>query len=236
MDSAATHPLKRPLLASAFGLGLVIASSASASACSLSLVLAMDVSASVDASEHDLQLNGLADALTDPSVMTAIGNVGGIWLTSFEWSGRYNQKTQLDWRFLANKADIKAAADVIAAQPRSQTEFPTALGYALGHASVLLTRAPETCKRKVIDMAGDGVTNDGFGPLSAYKAFPLADVTVNGLVIGEDQSAIRYYHDEVIHGPGAFIEITDSFEGYRDAMIRKLLREIRGDQFALNLP
>ena len=53
-----------------------------AAACSLSLVLAMDGSASVDAREHTLQLNGLADALRDPDVVQAIEAVGGIWVSN----------------------------------------------------------------------------------------------------------------------------------------------------------
>ncbi|WP_150524991.1 DUF1194 domain-containing protein [Roseibium sediminis] len=217
----------------ALGLALPFVTAANSSAaCSLALVLAMDVSASVNDREHDLQLKGLSGALTDPSVMTAIRNVGGIWLTSFEWSGRYNQISQIDWRFVRAEDEIHAAADQIAAQPRSQTEFPTALGHALGHASILLQNAPETCARKVIDVAGDGINNEGFGPASAYGAFRFSDVTVNGLVIAEDQDTERYYLEEVIHGPGAFVEVTRSFEDYRDAMTRKLLREIRGDQFA----
>lgn len=204
-----------------------------AEACSLSLVLAMDGSASVDSREHALQLNGLADALRDPDVVQAIEAVGGIWVTSFEWSGRYQQQQQLSWRHLTDSASAADAAETLRRAPRGYTEFPTALGYALGHAAVLLQRAPQACARKVIDVAGDGINNDGFGPSSAYKAFNFDGITVNGLVIsGPGDPPLEYYRTTVIRGPGAFVETATSYDGYARAMKRKLLREIFGSGYA----
>jgi len=204
-----------------------------ARACSLALVLAMDGSASVDAREHELQLNGLADALRDPDVVQAIEAVGGIWVTSFEWSGRRQQLQQLEWRHLTDQASAIAAAETLRRSPRGFTEFPTAIGYALGHAAVLLQSVPQPCSRKVIDVAGDGINNDGFGPSSAYKAFDFDGVTVNGLVVsGPDETPVHYYRANVIRGPGAFIEIAETYNDYAAAMKRKLLREIFGNGYA----
>lgn len=204
-----------------------------AAACSLSLVLAMDGSASVDAREHTLQLNGLADALKDPDVVQAIEAVGGIWVTSFEWSGRYQQLLQLGCSHLSDAQSAANAAETLRRSPRGYTEFPTALGYALGHAATLMRKAPAPCVRKVIDVAGDGINNDGFGPESAYRAFDFQDVTVNGLVIsGADEAPVRYYRTHVIKGPGAFVEVAASYDDYAEAMKRKLLREIFGSGYA----
>lgn len=205
----------------------------SASACALALVLAMDGSASVDAREHQLQLNGLAIALSDPEVVNAIEVVGGIYVTSFEWSGRFKQIQQLDWQFLSDAASAQRAADTLRAALRGYTEFPTALGYALGHAAVLMEKAPVACRRKVIDIAGDGINNEGFGPSSAYKAFNFDGITVNGLVIaGADTEPLEYYRANVIRGLGAFIEVAASYDDYADAMKRKLIREIFGSGYA----
>ncbi|MBN9669686.1 DUF1194 domain-containing protein [Labrenzia aggregata] len=201
--------------------------------CSLSLVLAMDGSASVNAREHTLQLNGLADALQDPEVIAAIEAVGGIWVTSFEWSGRYQQLRQLGWRNLTGQASAREAAARLRRAPRGFTEFPTALGYALGYAAVEMKQAPAACARKVIDVAGDGVNNEGFGPDSAYRAFDFEGVTVNGLVIaGPDTAPVEYYRQNVLKGPGAFVEVAATYEDYADAMKRKLLREIFGNGYA----
>ncbi|GGB63260.1 hypothetical protein GCM10011316_38920 [Roseibium aquae] len=217
----------------ALGAGL---SAVPATACSLALVMAMDVSASVDAREHRLQLDGVAGALNDPEVISAIESVGGIWFHSFEWSGRHKQKTQVDWTFLTDAGSARAAATALAATSRSETEFPTALGYALGHASVVLKQAPEQCRRRVIDVAGDGINNEGFGPQNAYSAFDFAGITVNALVVSEVEGTTDYYAREVLHGPAAFMEVTRDFDDYKTAMTRKLLREIRGNQFAAAKP
>lgn len=204
-----------------------------AHACSLALVLAMDGSASVDTREHSLQLNGLADALSDPDVVQAIEAVGGIWVTSFEWSGRYQQMMQLNWRHLKDAASAQAASETLRRSRRGFVEFPTAIGYALGYASVQMQKAPERCARKVIDIAGDGINNDGFGPDSAYRAFDFRNITVNGLVIeSADETPFDYYNSTVIRGPGAFVEVAAGYEDYARAMKRKLLREIFGNAYA----
>jgi hypothetical protein len=212
---------------------LFLTASAETQACSLALVLAMDSSASVDAREYALQINGLADAVQDPDVIAAMEAVGGIYLTSFEWSGRDKQVEQLGWSFLSNAESARSAASILRRAKRGFTEFPTALGYALGHAAVLVNRAPVPCRRKVIDMAGDGINNDGFGPGSAYKAFNFHNVTVNGLVIAApDTTPVDYYYAEVINGPGAFVEVAHTYDDYADAMKRKLVREIIGSGLA----
>ncbi len=212
---------------------VLIGSSQPTMACSLALVLAMDSSASVDTREHELQVNGLANAIRDPDVIDAIEAVGGIYLSAFEWSGRYQQVEQLGWRFLNDTASAQKAAEVLRHTQRGFTEFPTALGYALGHAAVLMDRAPVPCQRKVIDVAGDGINNDGFGPDSAYKAFNFKGVTVNGLVIAPPNSTpVDYYYSQVIKGPGAFVESASTYDDYADAMKRKLIREIIGNGLA----
>ncbi|EAQ14880.1 DUF1194 domain-containing protein [Maritimibacter alkaliphilus] len=206
--------------------GLALAA-APAAACKLSLVLALDVSASVDAREYDLQQEGLARALTDPEVVGAVEAQGGIWLSIFEWSGARHQYEQLPWTFVAGGAALAAVAGELRATPRQVAEFPTSLGYALGHALNLLKAAPETCDRQVIDVSGDGVNNDGFPPASAYVAHDMSLVTVNGLVITDgDPTVVRYYLQSVIQGPGAFVQPTNSYNDYEEAMRRKLLREL----------
>jgi len=85
---------------------------------------------------------------------------------------------------------------------------------------------------RTLDMAGDGINNEGFGPAEAYAAFPFDEVVVNGLVVapldGPDQADVEgFYRDQVLHGPGAFLEIARGFEDYERAMQRKLLRELR---------
>lgn len=202
-----------------------------AAACRLALVLALDVSSSVDRAEDVLQRQGLAAALRAPEVAAAFfASDDPVAVHVFEWSGRYNQATLAGWTVVRTPPDLQALADAVASSQRSHNDFPTALGYALGHAAGVLERGPE-CLFRTVDVAGDGINNEGFGPAEAYAAFPFQGVTVNGLVVNAadfegETDLIPFFRDEVIRGPGAFIEIADSFEDYATAMRRKLVREL----------
>ncbi|MFD0858882.1 DUF1194 domain-containing protein [Roseovarius aquimarinus] len=216
------------LAALALGALIWAAPAAAQGQCRLALVLALDVSASVDAEEYDLQRLGLAAALDAPDVRSAIlrGQGGAVALSVFEWSGRFQQQMHLDWSLLASHDDIDRAVLALGNISRSYEGFPTSVGQALGYAASLLRRGPD-CDRKVVDISGDGVNNYGYGPAEAYRHFPLRDVQVNGLVIlGDDPGVEAFYRREVVHGPGAFVELSNGFEGFRAAMTRKLFREI----------
>ena len=198
-----------------------------AEGCRLALLLALDVSSSVDDEEYLLQKNGLAAALTDPDVSRAIlQGEGSVALAVFEWSGRRQSVVVLDWALLTDEAALDGAVGQILAAPRSNNRFPTAMGYALGFGSGMLGRAPD-CARQVIDVSGDGITNDGFRPRQAYSNFPFQDVTVNGLAVtGSDPRVLEYFVGEVAYGPGAFVEVAGGYEDFRRAMTMKLFREL----------
>lgn len=202
-----------------------------AAECRLALVLALDVSSSVDAAEDALQRGGLVAALTAPEVQAAFfASDDPVALAIYEWSGRYNQEMLLDWTLIDSRAALLQAADTLARSTRSHNDFPTAMGYALAYGARLLQRAPK-CLYQTLDMAGDGQNNEGFGPALAYAEFPFDGVTVNGLVVnGADYEAetglIAFYQSQVLHGPGAFLEIAQGFEDYERAMRRKLEREL----------
>jgi hypothetical protein len=208
-----------------------LAAPAGAVECRLALALALDVSSSVDADEDILQRGGLAAALIAPEVQTAFFAANlPVALAVYEWSGRYNQEILVDWQVIETRADLLGVAETIGRSKRSHNEFPTAMGYALGFGAGLLARAPD-CLFHTVDMAGDGANNEGFAPSAAYAEFPFSGVTVNGLAVNAAEyeaevSLIEYYRREVLHGPGAFLEIAQGFEDYERAMRRKLEREL----------
>ena len=155
-----------------------------------------------------------------PSVLVAV----------YEWSGRYNQEMVLDWTVVRGPADLLMAAETVAASQRSYNDFPTAMGYALGYGAGVLARGP-VCLQQTLDMAGDGQNNEGFGPQAAYREFGFDAVTVNGLVVNAadyeaEVGLIAFYKAEVLHGPGAFMEVAQGFDDYERAMRRKLVREL----------
>ncbi|XDA97614.1 DUF1194 domain-containing protein [Sulfitobacter sp. LCG007] len=204
---------------------------AAAQDCRLALLLAMDVSSSVDAREDRLQRGGMAAALVAPEVREAFFASGpAVALAIYEWSGRFNHRLLLDWTLIDSDAALDRASRVIAESRRADTEFPTALGNALGYGAGLLRKAPD-CLAKTLDMAGDGQNNDGFPPALAYAQFPFDGITVNGLVIkqGDPRAGAAladFYRREVLHGEAAFLEEADGFEDYERAMRRKLEREL----------
>jgi hypothetical protein len=208
----------------------LILSAGTASACNLALVLALDVSSSVDAAEDRLQRQGLAAALTADAVVAAATDLAPLAITVFEWSG---ENTQVDlsggWVMVTGPGDLDALATRIAATTRSRSDLPTAMGRALGHAAILVRDGPP-CARAVIDVAGDGENNESFGPRDAYAAFPpFQRITVNALVITAPETAhalISWFGDHVLHGPGAFLQVTDGYSDYAAAMERKLIREM----------
>lgn len=208
-------------------LGL-LASPVAAEPCRLALLLALDVSSSVDAQEHLLQRRGMAAALDDPDIRRAIlqGGRGHVAIAAYEWSGRRQHQMLVDWRVLDSDGAITQVIGDLLAAPRSENEFPTAMGYAVGYGAGVLARGPD-CTRKVLDVAGDGVNNDGFGPEIAYRHFPFTGVTVNGLaVLGADDEVQSYFLNTVRLGPNAFVETSIGYDGFRTAMTRKLFREI----------
>lgn len=226
------HGKHRPLvIIRAAALGLALAGGAEAAECRLALALAMDVSSSVDEAEDQLQRSGLAASLIAPEVRRAFfaGDLP-VALAVYEWSGRYNQGIIVDWRLITDQAALVDVASTIGRSERSHNEFPTAIGYALGFGAGLLARAPN-CLFNTLDMAGDGENNEGFPPAAAYAEFPFGGVTVNGLVVNAAEyeaeiSLIEFYRDEVLHGPGAFLEVAQGFDDYERAMRRKLEREL----------
>ncbi len=199
-----------------------------AAACALELVLAVDVSGSIDAREFDLQANGLADAFEHPSMVAVVGQLeGGMLVTMTQWSGSTRQRQMIGWRRVSDAASMAAFAGEVRRAGRAWRNFSTAVGEALAHAAAVSADAPAACGRRVIDVSGDGVSNEGREPAPISRSLAAEGYTVNGVVIrGADPDPVAHYRAQVIAGPGAFVEIAESYDDYPEAILRKLLREI----------
>jgi Ca-activated chloride channel family protein len=197
-------------------------------ACGLELVLAMDVSRSVVDSEYDLQMNGLAAAFRDPEVIEAINWIqGGMMATVTQWSGPEAQIQPVPWTHLTDAASVAAFAAAIGRQKRAFVASYTAVGDALFHADGLSATNPLRCKRRVIDVSGDGASNRGRPTRQMAEALAASGVIVNGLVIlGAWPDPAEFYLRNVVRGDGAFLETAANFADYANAIKRKLLREL----------
>jgi hypothetical protein len=211
----------------ALAAGLALAPGAAA-ACALELILAMDVSGSINAREYALQAGGLADAFEDPALVEAVERLdGGMLVTLTQWSGGSRQSHVVGWHRATDAEDLAAFARAIRASRREWRNFSTAIGEALVHAEAVSRGAPATCGRRVIDVSGDGVSNEGRPPRPEAERLAADGYVINGLAIrGAEPDPVEHYEREVIAGPGAFVEVAESFADFPRAILRKLLREI----------
>lgn len=213
----------------------ILAGPIKAEQCRLALALAMDISVSVDDAEDLLQRQGLAAALLAPEVQEAFfSSPLPVALAVYEWSGQSTQHVILNWHLIENQGNLVTAATQISQSIRSNQGSATAMGHALRFGAKLLQSAPP-CLFHTIDLSGDGSNNDGYGPQIAYQRFFTRDVVVNGLVINAadfegELFLIPFFENNVLHGPGAFLEVAQGFEDFERAMRKKLERELSGLQ------
>ena len=207
-----------------------LASGLSVSGVDLALVFAVDVSSSVDAGDYKLQMDGIAAALRKPLTLQYVeqGPEQRIAVSVVQWSSIKKQVVTLEWQILANSAGIEAAARRIETQPRDWSPGGTGMAAALIFCAGLLRAFPLRARRKLIDVSGDGEDNEG-GNVALARAAALANgITINGLPILDGSRQIQaYYRDQIIGGPGAFVEPAVNMLAFGAAMERKLLRELQ---------
>ena len=207
------------------------------------VVLAADVSRSIDDGEFALERRGYAEAIQSRKLMDAIstGPNGAIALAYVEWAGESEQKVVVDWTIIRNPHDARVFAAALTAAPRSFVGR-TAIGSAIDFAFAQFASRTITSDRKVIDVSGDGTSNQGRSVTAARDAAVEAGAVINGLTIFNRRAAslggylamhtnppgglAQYYRENVIGGTGAFVAPIDDFNSFGDAMLRKLVNEI----------
>ncbi len=196
----------------------------------LALAIAIDVSYSVDATEHRLQMKGFAEALMTPEVLEAIkaGERQKIALVVYQWADVDNQRVVIPWTVIDGADAAAKVAKVLARGPRVVTEGGTGISGALLYGSALFSQAPST-NRRVIDISTDGRNNMG-RPTKVVRDFVVSqDITVNGLAISNEwKNLSKYLETNVIGGPASFVEEAYTYDDFGAAMQRKLLKEIVG--------
>jgi hypothetical protein len=195
----------------------------------LALVLAVDGSASVTYEEFGLIAGGMAAALREPPIIA--GLIGGAAKASMcsllLWSGTSAQEIITDWTLITSEADARAFADQVDNMPRIVKPGQTAIGEALLASLTLLGRVPDKPKRQVVDVIGDGRSNDGVAPGPIRDRMAAAGITINGLcILHEEPDLLQSYTDEVIGGPGAFALTCQDYPAFAAAMKQKLAREV----------
>lgn len=210
----------KPLLISA---GLLAAPAAQA--CDIALMLAVDVSGSVDAEEYRIQMDGLAAALVDRSITGALV-ASEAQVALMQWTSTGRQSVVINRTQMSSPDDVAAFAFEVATMPRIWEDYSTAIGEAM-QLAIPYFAIVDHCDRFVIDISGDGASNEGSFPSDHWPALDAAGVTVNALVIQDTGFDLTgWFEANVITGPGAFAVTANTFDEYREQIIRKLYREL----------
>jgi hypothetical protein len=206
----------------------------------LLLVLASDVSRSVDHPKFLLQREGYATAISDPQVLDAVksGPHQRIALCFVEWSGFGAQKLVIDWSLIDGPAPARKFGDQLLELPRSFADR-TSISGGIEFALAQLERAPFEGGRRAIDVSGDGTNNAGRDVKLARDEAVAKGIVINGLVILSDRPVPwnaehtnpaggleKYYQENVVGGPGAFVLVAENFNSFGRAIVKKLIAEI----------
>ncbi len=206
-------------------LPFLIALATPARACDIALLLAVDVSGSVDPREYTIQMEGLAAGLQNTEVAEALV-ASRARIALMQWTGTSRQEISLDWVQITDYADIAPLAETILTMPRAWRDYSTAIGEAMLLANSAFADVAD-CKRRVIDISGDGPSNEGIAPEAVRTRMIASGITVNALVIEASLPGLTdYYRRAVITGPGAFAITANTYADYPREMTRKLLREV----------
>ncbi|MEK9660454.1 MAG: DUF1194 domain-containing protein [Alphaproteobacteria bacterium] len=204
----------------------------------LELVLAVDISASIDRDEIGLQHAGYVAALRNPEVVAAMlgGVLGRVAITYVEWSDF--RRTLVGWTLIDSADAATAFAASVTARPALRGET-TVIDAAIDYAASLFDGNGFAGTRRFIDISSDG--RDTYDPLDekvpAARDRALArGITINGLAINPDREFIvvegapepldRYFHENIVGGPGAFVVVAETPSDFPRAVLRKLIREI----------
>lgn len=149
------------------------------------LIVSVDVSGSVDAGRYELQMQGIARALEDPSVLGAIqgGPHGGILFAMVAWSDK--PRLVVDWQRIGSRADAAAIAARIRNLPHQAGEFTCFAPMFEAIAEDVIPSMPAHASHIVVDVSGDGIDNCTVPSelVRVHREVVAAGASINGLPI-----------------------------------------------------
>ena len=195
------------------------------------LVFAIDISISVDKFEFDLMMEGIASAFRSPAVINLIDEMDGLAVALFQWNSSVDEQYMIPWHLLTDQASVQSFASKVENAERDPNRGFTAIGDAIDFGVRLIDTNAFEGRQLKIDISGDGRNNRGVPLELPHRKASALGVVINGLPIitytdARTRDIDTYYQEEVIFGPGAFVEIANDYEDFSRAFLRKLLREI----------
>src|SRR5262249_53942627 len=127
-----------------------------------------------------------------------------------EWAGTHYQTVVIDWTVIDSMAAARRFSDKLTEAPRTSQSW-TAVGAALAFSAQRFENTTYSGKRRVIDISGDGRTNDGPPAEMVRDKLVQQGLVINGLPVMMNRSNFgrppdfaldKYYEENVIGGPG----------------------------------
>ena len=191
----------------------LIATPAKAQQCDVNLLTGLDVSASVGASGIEMQVAGMAEALSSPPVVQAMtsGPRGCVGFALFLWAdGQF--PTLVDWRVISSPASAEQVAKEIAGSGSFAVHEATRaagtltnISTALEHAQRMFATSPVAAPKRIYNTVGDGEDNSGEGPQLVSRQMQDAGITINALAFGPSETLDAYLRQNVTGGLGSFV-------------------------------
>ncbi len=203
----------------------------------VALVVSVDVSQSVDDARYRLQMDGIAEALEDPAVISTVTNgaKGRILFAMIVWAE--TSQVAILWVTIGSKAEAFAVADRLRRLQRYGGEF-TCLARMLRHVKeTVIATLPIKASRVVVDVSGDGIDNCSTDQSTADMRDDLvkSGATINGLPIVEDPE--RIVGTGAYRAPGSPMQYLRPLEAREQLTLEGWYRAyVMGGEFAFILP
>jgi hypothetical protein len=193
--------------------------------CPVSIVTGVDVSASITPEELALQVDGIADALQSPAVLSAIQSQGCARFSVFLWADGEEQVI-LPWTDVQSQDDAAAVGQVLSqvGDYNKTVGTLTDVSGALEFSWALLNTSPPTGKQ-VVNLISNGTDNVGEEPLLASARMRSAGVVINAVLMGP-ANLEEYYRENVTGGIGSFIMRIDASEDVAAAFRSKFILDL----------
>lgn len=210
----------------------------------VALIVSVDVSNSVDAERYKLQMEGIASALEETSVIDAIvgGPNGSILFSMVTWADK--PTIALPWTKIASKEDALMLARRVRTLPQQTGEFTCMTKMLRSANDKIVPQIPAKALRVVIDVSGDGPDNcNAAEPITVVRDELVSNgVTVNGLPIlvdvpeapgllpkagpGDAHPLETWFRANVMGGPGSFVAPANGYADFGRAIRQKFVIEI----------
>ena len=201
-----------------------VLSGTSARSCELALILMVDVSSSIDPGEYRFQVDGMADALLDPTIAEILVR-DQVALSVVQWSGIGEAEMSITWQRMLSPDAVVNFSNRARAVERRWERSRTAIGDAIAFGAAQFGPV-EDCRRRVMDVSGDGASNLGMDTATVRREIQARGIEINGLAIDRVGVSVTEFYRRFMITQGGFVITATGYSDYPRAIAAKLFREL----------